>query len=185
MPVTFILGLDFLLSPPVFLYLGLEVIAGDDVTDGAKRGRLHSGGGVDEQLHQSLADASFDHSLDLVVLAVREVAQGPAGVGQDLLVNGVDQLGEGRQRRTDVLEAGLRLPPAEVGQGPRSVAEHRQLGAVGQLLEERAHGTLLQHQVAAHRRVPCDVAQGPNLSRQEANTRWYRVRFDTCQIFSP
>lgn len=75
----------------------------------------------------------------------------------------MDKLGQGGQGRANVFEAGLRLPPAKVGQRPRGVAQHRQLGSVGELLQERAHRTLLKHEVAAHRGIARDVAQRPDL----------------------
>lgn len=66
-------------------HLRLKVIAGHDVPDGAQGRRLYGGRGVYQQLHQALAHPGLDHRLDLVVLPVRQVAQGPARVRQDLL----------------------------------------------------------------------------------------------------
>lgn len=68
----------------IYAHLGLKVVSRDDVADGAQRRGLHSRGGVDEQLHQALADTGLDNGLDFVVLAIGEVAQGPARVRQDL-----------------------------------------------------------------------------------------------------
>lgn len=75
----------------------------------------------------------------------------------------MNKLGQGGQGGANVFEARLRLPPAEVGQRPRRVAQHRQLGSVGELLQERAHRTLLKHEVPAHGGVARDVAQRPDL----------------------
>ena len=52
-----------------------------------------------QQLDQAAAHAGLDDLLDLVVGAVGEVRQRPARVRQHLLVVGVDQLGQRRQRQ--------------------------------------------------------------------------------------
>ena len=88
-------------------------------------------------------------------------------VGAYLLVNGVDQLRQGGQRRAHVFEAGLGLAPAKVGQCPGGVAQHRELRPVRELLQEGAHRTLMEDEVAAHRRVAGDVAQRPDLSQNK------------------
>lgn len=72
--------------------LRLEVVARDDVADGAEGGRLDGGRRVHEELDQALAHAGLDDSLDLLVGAVRQVGERPARVRQHLLVGGVDQL---------------------------------------------------------------------------------------------
>jgi hypothetical protein len=47
-----------------------------------------------EELHKAPADSCVDDLLDALVLAVREVRQGPAGVRQHLLVVGLYQAGQ-------------------------------------------------------------------------------------------
>lgn len=66
------------------LHLCLKVVTRDNVADGAQCGRLHGRRGVDQQLYQALAHPSLDDSLNLVILPVGQVAQGPARVGQYL-----------------------------------------------------------------------------------------------------
>jgi hypothetical protein len=65
-------------------------------------------------------------------------------------------------KRARLLELGLRLPAAEVGERPRGVAQHRHLGAVAQLRQQRRQRGGAQHQVAAARRVAGNVAQSPD-----------------------
>lgn len=52
---------------------------------------------VSHQLHQPRHDSRLHHHVDAVVVAVRQVGDGPAGVGQDVLVGVVDQLDERRE----------------------------------------------------------------------------------------
>ncbi len=142
--------------------LGLEVGAGDDVADGAEGGGLHGRGGVHEELDEAAADAGLDDGLDLLVGSVGEVGQRPAGVGEDLLVLLVDELGEGRQGGAHAVEVRLGLAAAKVGQGPGGVAQHGHFGLALELHEQRLHGARVEHQVAAGRGVAGDVAQGPH-----------------------
>lgn len=65
--------------------LSLKIIARDNVSNSAQRWGLNSRGSVDQQLDQTLADSSFDDGLNLVILAVREVAQRPTSVSQHLV----------------------------------------------------------------------------------------------------
>jgi len=78
--------------------LGLDVVTGDNVADGSEGGSLDGSGGVHQQLHETAGDAGLDHGLDLVVGAIREVGNGPAGVDEHLVIEGVYELskdGEG------------------------------------------------------------------------------------------
>ena len=50
-----------------------------------------------EQLNQATRDAGFNNSLDLIVRAVGKVGDGPAGINQNLIVEGVDKLSQDRQ----------------------------------------------------------------------------------------
>lgn len=79
--------------------LRLEVVARDDVADGAEGGGLDGGRRVHEELDQALAHAGLDDSLDLLIGAVRQVGERPARVRQHLLVGGVDQLRDGKERK--------------------------------------------------------------------------------------
>lgn len=54
------------------------------------------------------------------------------------------------------------LPTAEVAQGPGGVAEHAQLTAIVDEVQERAQGTSTQHEVAAVRAVTGNVTQSPD-----------------------
>lgn len=67
-----------------FSYLSLEVVPRDDVTHGPQGWGLHGGGGVDEQLNKTLTHTSLDDRLNLIVLSIREIAQGPASVRKNL-----------------------------------------------------------------------------------------------------
>lgn len=77
-----------------------------------------------EHLHQAGDQTGLDHHLDAVVGAVREVGDGPAGVGEHLRVVVVEQADQGGQ---DLLHGsqgrGGVLVAAEVRQRPRHVAE--------------------------------------------------------------
>ena len=108
--------------------LGLDVVPGDHVAHGAQGGDQHARGLVHEQLDEAAAHARVDDLLNFVVGAVRQVGQGPAGVGQDFVVVGVHQLGQGGQGQAHLVKRGLRLAPAKVGQRPRRVAH---LGGTG------------------------------------------------------
>lgn len=101
---------------------------------------------VAHQLHQAGHHAGPHHHLDAVVVPVRQVGDGPAGVSQDLPVSVVQQLDQGRQdlegrtgsgqnqrsTKTWLHQAHLQdrrhrgtrvLVPTQVGQGPRQVTE--------------------------------------------------------------
>lgn len=62
---------------------------------------------VSHQLHQPGDDARLHHHVDAIVVAVREVGDGPAGVRQNVLVGVVEQLDERwknlQERRLKVL----------------------------------------------------------------------------------
>merc|ERR1719253_486367 len=62
----------------------LEMVPRDDVPHGPEGRRLDGRAGVEEELHEAAADAGLDDRLDLLVGAVGQVAQGPAGVRQHL-----------------------------------------------------------------------------------------------------
>ena len=55
-----------------------------------------------QQVHESSADTALDNGLDLVVGSVRQVADSPASVDQNLVVEGVDELGEDSEGRGDL-----------------------------------------------------------------------------------
>jgi hypothetical protein len=57
---------------------------------------------VHQQLDKTAGYASLDDGLNLVVGAVGEVRDGPAGVNEDLVVERVDELGEDGQGGLDL-----------------------------------------------------------------------------------
>jgi hypothetical protein len=57
---------------------------------------------VHQQLDKTAGNASLDDGLNLVVGAVGEVRDGPAGVNEDLVVERVDELGEDGQGGLDL-----------------------------------------------------------------------------------
>lgn len=83
-------------------YLGLHIITSDDVTNGPERGCLDRGRGVHEELHQSAGYTRLDDGLYLVVGAVGQVADRPAGIDENLIVEGIHELGKDRQRGRDL-----------------------------------------------------------------------------------
>jgi hypothetical protein len=48
---------------------------------------------VHQELYETAGDTSFDDSLDLVIGAVGEVGDGPTGVNEDFIIEGVDKFG--------------------------------------------------------------------------------------------
>ena len=142
--------------------LCLEVITRHDVANGTEGRSLDSRRRVEQELDEAAADASLDDGLDLLVGAVRKIRQGPACVGEDLLVGTEDELCEGGQTGLDHIEVGLGLATAEVGQGPGGIAKHGQFGVLVKLLKEGLHGPGLKDEVTAGRAVTGDVAEGPN-----------------------
>jgi hypothetical protein len=115
--------------------------------------------GVHEELHQTSAHASVDNGLDLVVAAIGQIREGPAGIDEHLLVSGVEEIGEGWEGRAYELERGLRLATAEVGKSPGGVPEHGELGRLCQVLQEGTHGAVLKDVVAALRRIASNATQ--------------------------
>jgi hypothetical protein len=57
---------------------------------------------VHQELYKTARDAGLDDSLDLVVGAIGEVRDSPAGVDQDFVVERVDKLGEDRKSGLDL-----------------------------------------------------------------------------------
>ena len=66
------------------------------------------------------------------------------------------------ERVAEELKLGLRLAAAKVGEGPRGVAEHGELGVLVELLQERMKRVLREHEIAALGGVARDVAEGPH-----------------------
>ena len=62
-----------------------------------RREEVSKGEHSHEQLDEPAADVGLNDGLDLVVGSVGEVAQGPAGVREHLLVVGVHQTRQGRE----------------------------------------------------------------------------------------
>jgi len=56
---------------------------------------------VHQQLDEAAGDAGLDNSLDLIVGTVRKIADRP-GVNKNLIIEGVDKLGEDREGRRDL-----------------------------------------------------------------------------------
>jgi hypothetical protein len=135
---------------------------------------------VHQELYETARDTGLDDSLDLVVGAIGEVGDSPAGIDEDFVVERVDKLGEDGESRLDLglvsdyglwtmfgiaycLPVGLGcLSPAEVAQGPGSVPEHAQLAAVAQKSEQRAKGAGLENEVAACGAVTSNVTKSPD-----------------------
>ena len=69
------------------LYLSLSVVTGDDVANGAECRCYHSGFVTREKCDESRHNASVDHTLNLLVRAVRQVGQRPARVREHLPTN--------------------------------------------------------------------------------------------------
>jgi len=112
---------------------------------------------VKEQLHEALGHAGLDHSLDLVVVTIGEIRDGPAGMGQDLVVSRVEEHSEGGEHLAGQGPVGGRVfATAEVGQSPGGSRHHRGLvlrfleeleeGEGGPLSSKQYHGTLDRHQ---------------------------------------
>ena len=146
--------------------LRLIVRSGHDVANAAQRRAqdAHLGLVVHvEELDEARHDARLDHRVDLLVGTVGDVGEGPARVGEHLFVVGVEELREGGQyllqdahRRRRILVA------AQVGQGPRDVAQEG-VGRVGvDEREERLDDAALDDQVAELGAVAGDVAQRPH-----------------------
>mmetsp|Transcript_10968 Transcript_10968/g.33402 ORF Transcript_10968/g.33402 Transcript_10968/m.33402 type:complete len:597 (+) Transcript_10968:94-1884(+) len=142
--------------------LRLQIVARHDIPHGAQRRRLHRKARVHQQLHEAPRHPRLDDALDALVRAVAEVRSGPARVRKHLLVEGVDELRERRQRNAHEVEIGRRLAAAQVGQRPGRVAQHAQTRVVRQLLEQRLQRARADDEVAARRRVAGDVPQRPH-----------------------
>lgn len=55
-----------------------------------------------EQFYESSGDSGLNNCLNLVVRAVRKVRNSPAGIDQDFVVEGVDELGQNREGRRNL-----------------------------------------------------------------------------------
>ena len=104
--------------------LRLQVIAGDNVSNGAQGGSLHGRGGIEEEINETTSDGCFNDGLDLLVGSVREVGECPAGIREYLLVWIFNEFGKGWQGCLDKIKVGLRLASTKVGQGPSSISKH-------------------------------------------------------------
>lgn len=68
------------------------------------------------ELHQSRDDASFHNHFDTVIIAVCKVGDGPARVGQDVIVGEMEQLdqrGKHLQNKDKSINPGQQTSPAE------------------------------------------------------------------------
>ena len=74
--------------------MGLHVVAGDDVANGAKSGRLDSSRWVHKEVDESPANTRLDHGLNLVVGTIRKIRDSPARINQDFIVKRVDEFRE-------------------------------------------------------------------------------------------
>ena len=79
--------------------LRLQIIPRHDVPNSAQRRGLDRRGRVAEQLDESADHAGLDHGLDLVIGAVGEVRERPAGVSEDLFIVRENQVCQARERR--------------------------------------------------------------------------------------
>jgi len=83
---------------------------------------------VHEELYHMTADASLNNGLDLIVAAIGEIRKGPAGIGENFLISGMDESSESRERRANKFEGRLGFAATEIGESPGGVSEHRELG---------------------------------------------------------
>ncbi|KAI6766284.1 hypothetical protein HG530_007354 [Fusarium avenaceum] len=143
--------------------LGLNIVTGNNVADRSQSGGLDGGGSMHEQLHQSAGDASFDDGLDLVVGSIGEVRDGPASINQDLIVKGVDELGQDRKGGGNLIMIGLgSLATAEVAKSPGSIAKHAQLTAIAEKVKKRLKGATAEDIVTTVRAVTSNVTKSPD-----------------------
>jgi hypothetical protein len=128
-----------------------------------------------QQIDESPADTALNDRLDLVVRPVREVADRPARIDEDLVVERVDELGKNGESRSDLLTTSIvvrdpstrtmnthhlpfglrRLATAEVAECPSRVAEG----------EKGLEGTRAKNVVTALGRVTGNVTECPNAAR--------------------
>jgi hypothetical protein len=143
--------------------LGLDVVTGDNVTHGTESRSLNGGGSVHEELHQAAGDTGLNNGLNLVVGAIRQIGDSPAGVNQDLIVKHVDELGEDGESRGNSVPVGLGgLATAEVAKGPGGIAEHAKLAAIIDEVQEGAESTGTENEVTAVRAVTGNVTKSPD-----------------------
>lgn len=57
-----------------------------------------------EEIDESSANTALDDGLDLVVGAVRQVADSPTGIDENLVIQRVDELGEDSESGGDLFE---------------------------------------------------------------------------------
>merc|ERR1719460_2451663 len=153
---------EALQGPAVDDDLRLHIVPRDDVAHRSERRDEDRRRRVHQKLHQPLAHVDLDHGLDPVVRPVREVAESPQGVREDVLVDRSHELGQNGQRGLHLLEGRLGLAPAVVGERPGRVSEHGDLGLGVELREEGVHGVGVEHEVPALWAVAGDVAEGPH-----------------------
>jgi hypothetical protein len=116
-----------------------------------------------EQLHQSAGDASFNDGLDLIIGSIGKVRDGPASINQDLIVKGVDELGQDRKGGGNSSPVRLgSLATAEVAKSPSSIAEHAQLTAIAEKVKKRLKGATAKDIVTAVRAVTSNVTKSPD-----------------------
>ena len=160
--------------------VGLRVVAGDHVAEGAEARRHHLQLPAVKQPHQVGDHTGVDNTLkmlklcyrvyhqnssylNLLVGAVSEVGERPAGVGQHLLVLVLDQLGQDGEALLHHLEGRARvLVAAQVGDGPGHVAEERGRGLGVDEGDQRLDHAVVDDEVPHGGPVTGDVAQGPH-----------------------
>mmetsp|Transcript_5742 Transcript_5742/g.11447 ORF Transcript_5742/g.11447 Transcript_5742/m.11447 type:complete len:512 (-) Transcript_5742:106-1641(-) len=142
--------------------LRLQIVTSDNVPHGPQGRRLDGRRGVQQEFDQATADTGFNDGLDFVIGSVTEIGQGPAGIRQDFFVGREDELSQGWEGDAYHFKVGLRFATAKVGKSPRRVPKHGKFAVLLQLMQEWGHGTGLQHQITAGRRVTGNVSQGPD-----------------------
>src|SRR4051812_41368868 len=133
-----------------------------------------------QQLDKSAGNASLNDCLDLVIGTVGQVRDGPAGIDEDLIIKGVDELSKYGQSRSNLKSVRLvrmgsvsrsthglpvwlrRLSTAEIAEGPGGVPQHAQLPAVAKQSKERTERPLLQNKIPARRAISGNVTESPN-----------------------
>ena len=79
---------------------------------------------VIQQSDETSDNPRIDHFLDSFIGSVGEIRKCPAGVGQDLFVVVVDEVGESRKELSDCRDGWRRfLVAAQVGQCPRNITQ--------------------------------------------------------------
>lgn len=89
--------------------LSLYIITGNNVSDRAQSRSLNGCRSVHQQLNEATWNASLNNSLDFVVGTIRKVGDCPAGIDQNFVIEGVNQLGQDGKSRCNLEDNSLVL----------------------------------------------------------------------------